>query len=185
MNKKNISFVLNLLTRIMNMKKYVEFIFSFYVLSFLVTKVILLVITWNDTSIEYYKMAAMDIQCDISPTSRNLWHTDCIKAKQMINSSPFVNSLYSVMETVNSCGFVSCQDILLSMLNSWAGLIFMVAWSIIFFFIFFTWIENRKMTRDLYRSSAIKDYIPDGSTAIRIEEIQSNGIRRKIPQFLK
>lgn len=169
----------------MNMKKYIEFIFSFYVLSFLVTKVILLAITWNDTSIEYSKMVIMDNLCDMSPTSKNLWTTDCINAKNVRNSSPFVISLYSVMETVNSCGFVSCQDILLSMLNSWAGLIFMVAWAIIFFFIFFTWIEDRKMTRDLYRSSAIKDYIPDGSTAIRIEEIQSNGIRRKIPQFIK
>ena len=154
-----------------------------YVASFLFKQCVYFFITLQRLSAIQTDMTERNYKCETDPDSRKLFAGGCSEAKEILMTSAVWKSLMAVSESTFSCGFTACSEVALTILDSKAGLVFVVTAATVLVFYFIGWLERRKEVRrakDERIRYQDRDEIPDGAEAIRFDEVNTNGQRRTV-----
>ena len=162
----------------MQLFRYAEIVFGFYWVSFLVKLLGVFLSTFYKSNIVFQEMKEADAYCLGNNRIQSIMTESCHKAKEYLQTTPSHRAWSSVIDHCYSCGHVSCQDVVLSVLNSWAGLtfVFLLAVLVVFFMM-------KRMEDSKHKSRSNIDrtfHLPNGALGIQFSEINQNGQRRTI-----
>lgn len=157
--------------------KYAGNLATAYYGIFLLNQILLFFITLNKLhNIEKGARSQVEI-CNTNERSRAAFELQCLQAQDILKNNKYLDSLHTVVETTHLCGFISCQDIILPILNSRAGIVFVMALAAIILFMVMGWVEKyREKKYDMYEPRGPVKI--EGASVMNITEIQKNGQRQ-------
>lgn len=140
----------------MRITRYLLSIFLFYVGSFAFSQTVALMT-------EYYKAVVVLENAvegaELCRSSKNMkiFPHQCSEYIYTVeNMVPVLAALKAISETTYSCGFISCKYLILELLNSWPGIIFVVVLAAFVFLYLFGWIERLSEGKPVRRKQQVE-----------------------------
>lgn len=158
-------------------QKYVSFILLAYLATFSAYTLVTFFREWGKISTIKEGMERAKKRCEDQGIMEDFSAT-CLLAKEYSTRNPLLDSLSVTIESMYSCGFVSCQEVALSLLGSTPGIIFTIVLAGLCCFILFGALERYFVQKRMHEYSphGQQNRVP-GAVVYDIKEVQHNGSR--------